>query len=382
MALYEPTGVAADRLRVATAWDDSSGDATVDELSVAMSADDTVEYYLRNDPSPHEFNEAINRVLSETERVVESALPTVEGARHYTLLNAPWIERRRDILTVRRRESPNALDNSNFELYGRGADAQLQAWTLSGAGSTVTRVDGTYERFAARVTRAGADAALTQTVPIPIIQLSGQPVTVFARIRSGTASAASVRISDGSGTTSTASHDGGSDWDEFTATHTIAADAQGPLTVELRVASVDGNADFENVVMVEGASVPDWLSRYGDQHARTAAVHATVRMGGSLPVIVVEQTIGRGAQLLVQSKQPYSELTADSGSGGVTDLPFECAVAGTIVKLAEVHSVAKPNAARWERLGAYWMPKYNAWKRMLREPSPTPAEPRAVVGGV
>ena len=62
-------------------------------------------------------------------------------------------------------------------------------------------------------------------------------------------------------------------------------------------------------------------------------------------------------------------------------MPFEAVVAGTIVKLAEVQSVGKPNAARWERLGSYWLPKYHAWKRMLAEPSPSAGEARLVVGG-
>ena len=370
VGLFEGTSATADQFRVATAWNDSAGQATVGTISTPWSATDTVEYYLRNDPTPYEFNEAINRVLSETERTVESWLPSVEGMREYTFLNAPWIESRRDVLSVSKRNSPNILSNSGFEQWGRGSDAQLQSWVLAGTGGTVTRVDGTYQRFAARLTRAGNDVTLTQTVPIPIIQLYGKQISLVARMKSAQASYATIDIADGTDTTSTSAHDGGSDWDEFTATHTVNADAAGMLTIVLNGKTTNANADFENVIAVEGSSVPEWLQKYGDQHAHMERINADVKMSGSYPVIELDRTYSRGSQIVVQSKQPYFELTADSSTGGVTDMPFGAAVAGTIVKLAEVHSVGKPNAARWERLGAYWLPKYNAWKRMLAEPSP------------
>ncbi len=381
MGIYDPADATADEYRVATAWDDSAGDATVDALAGAKAGTETVEYYLRNDPTPYEFIEAINRTLSETDRVVETVLPTVEGAHEYPVLNAPWIERRRDILSILKRNSPNILDNSGFELWGRGADAQLHGWVLSGTSATATRVDGEYGRYGVRLTRAGADAALTQTIPIPIQQLYGKSISVFARIKCGTASVASVRINDGTDTTSTSTHDGGSDWDEFTATHTVNADAVGPLKIELRLVTSDTNADFETVVAVEGSSVPDWLSKYGDQHQPTEHVRATVQMRSSVPVIVTDQTYSRGSQLVVQSKQQYFELTADSGTGGVTDMPFEAVVAGTLVKLAEVHSVGKPNAARWEKIGGYWLPKYRSWQKQLSEPSPPATQQQVVLTG-
>ena len=190
-------------------------------------------------------------------------------------------------------------------------------------------------------------------------------------MKSATAAYATIDISDGTDTTSTSAHDGGSDWDELTATHTVNADAVGPLTVVLNGKTSDANADFENVVVVEGTSVPDWLKKYGDQNARTKGLSWDPLMTSSVPAIRIARAYNRGSQIVVESKQPYFELTADSSTGGVTDLPFEAAVAGTIVKLAEVHSAGKPNAARWERLGAYWLPKYNAWKRRLTE---APAE--------
>jgi len=141
IGLFDGTDDAADQFRIATGYVDSTGVFTHGAIA-DRSGGETIEAYLRNDPTPYEFNENLNRVLSETDRVVETVIPTYEGGRRFTLLNAPWIEHRRDILRVLYRNSPNILDNSNFELWGTGADAQLQAWSLNAAGNgTVTRVD-------------------------------------------------------------------------------------------------------------------------------------------------------------------------------------------------------------------------------------------------
>ena len=380
MYIYDPAEALIDRLRVANSWDDSTGTATIDAIVAAKAGTETVEYTLRGDPDPTKFNDAINTTLQESDRSVFTVIPTVEGEREYEFLNAPWIETRSDILSVRKRESPNIIDNSSFELWGRGIDEQLHAWVLSGTAATVTRVNGTYGRFAARVTRAGTDAVLSQTIPIPIIQLYGKSISVFARIKSGTAAVASIRINDGTDTTSTSDHDGGGDWDEFTATHTVNADAVGPLVIECRVDTTDTNADFEMVVAVEGSTVPTWLSKYGDQHATQSDISYVPTMDGSLPVIITADTFSRGAQLVVQSRQKYFKLTAESGVGGVTDMPLDAVVAGTIVNLAKIQAAGSPNAAKWKNLGQIWEPKYLALRRASVEPSLNPTRSRNVIG--
>lgn len=386
--IYDGTDADADKYRIATGYVDSTGIFTHGSIT-DRAGGETIEAYPPNDPTPYEFDEALNRALSETERIVETVMPTVEGSRHYTFLNAPWIERRRDALSVLYRASPNLLDNSNFELWGRGSDAQLHAWVLSGTSATATRIDGLNERFGVRLTSTGGNGAvLTQTIPIPIIQLQGKSISIFGRIKTSTDDMAALDITDGTSTqratwraSDGSQHDGSGIWLEFTATFAVDSSAVGPVEVKLTLDTTNGNADYENVVAVEGSSVPEWLSKYGDQHARTDPILATLQMRGSLPVIVTDRTYSRGAQIVVQSRQPYFELTADSGTGGVTDMPFEAAVMGTIVKLAEVHSVSKPNAAKWERLGAYWLPKYNAWTRQLAEPSAEPTPKRIVISG-
>ncbi len=382
MVLYEPTSTAANQVRVANTWDDSAGDATIDSVSPEWSTGDTVEYYRRDDPGPFQFNEALNRVLSESNRITESVIPTYEGTREYGLLNAPWIETAEDVLSVMLRDSPNILGNSGFEFWGRGSDSQLQSWELSNSAGTVTRIDGPYQRFAARLTRAGTDTILTQTVPIPIIQLYGEQISLFARVQTSVSSQVRLRVRDSTDSTFTGIHDGGGDWDELTATHTVNADAVGPLLIDALVLLSDGAADFENVVAVVGSEVPDWLKKYGDQHAETRWLGSPTRlvqMRGTNPVVTLPEFPGKNRQIVVQSLQPYFELTADSGTGGVTDMPFEMAVAGVITKLAEQVSVGHPNSARWNALGSYWSREYNRWKRRNATPRQNPTPRQQVV---
>jgi hypothetical protein len=367
--------------RVITSWDDSGAIATVDTMAEQPPTNGTefAELYPRDDPGATQYDNALDRVLQETHRISEVQIPTVTGWRRFHLDTlAPWIERRRDIVDVQLRNSPNILTNSGFQNWGIGSGSGLHGWVLAGTGSTVTRVDGPYG-YAAQVARSSNDATLTQTVPIPIIALYGLEISLFGRIKSSTANIAKIRINDGTDTTDTSLHDGGGDWDEFTATHTVNADAVGPLTIEGHVITSDGNATFENVVSIVGANIPEWLTLHGDQHQPTGPLRHTKQMYGPVPVIETTPLLTQGRQIVVLSRQPYFKLTADTGTGGVTDMPIDCAVSGIITKLAE-QQIGKANAARWAVLHAEHKPLYDAWKRQLKEVPRVPTPVGAVIG--
>lgn len=375
--IYMAAQTATDTARrVVITWDDSAGEATVDTMSEQPPTDGSefAELYPRDDPGPDEYNKALDRVCQETYRIAEIMIPTRDGGRTFELLNAPWIRRRRDMVDVQIRNSPNICANSGFQSWGIGSGSGLHAWDLAGDGSTITRVDGPYG-YAARVARVTNDVTVTQTIPIPITQLYGKEISIFGRIKSSTASIAKIRINDGTDTTDTSLHDGGGDWDEFTATHTVNADAVGPLTIELHIITSDGNADFENVVAVVGSQVEEWLSKFGDQHVPTSPVKHTKQMYGPRPVIETSRVFSQGRQIVILSRQPYFKMTADTGTGSVTDMPMECAVSGIISKLAE-QQVGEANTARWAALYRIHQPEYALWRRQLREvpEKPTPVQ--------
>lgn len=361
---YDGTDAVADALRIINTWDDSAGDATIDVMSGARAGTETIEYYPKFDPTGIDAREALNTVLRNTHRVVESVVPTYKGTREFSFLNAPWIETISDVLDSFQRNSPNLIDNGGFEAWGIGSNAGLHGWVLSGTNATVTRVDGTYGRYAARVTRSGTNVNLTQTIPIPIMQLYGEEISVFGRIKSSVAGNGAISISDGTDGTATSAHDGGGDWDEFTATHTVNADAAGPLTITLAVTFGDGAVDFETVVAVKGSSVPDWLSKYGNQHAGTHDLIGDMQVTSTGAMVRTRHLKDLGSQLVIVSRQPFFELSADSGAGGITDIPIDAAVSGMIVEMAQ-RQVSKPNAPKWESLYRVHAPKYARWKRDL-----------------
>ena len=367
--------------RVASAWDDSTGQFTWATATTDTIADtDAIEIYPpAPDPFVKDLNDAIDRTLQETERLVETVLPTVEGQYRYPLPNAPWIEHMGDVEKVMYRLSPNLLDNATFEYWGRGSDDQLAAWTLSGASSTVTRVRSDYSagQFAANVARSDTNAILTQTIPIQIDQLRGETISCEALVKTATASIARIQINDGASATASSTHSGGGGWETLTITHTVDSSADGPLDFTCEVVTSDGNADFERVVAVEASSVDSNLQDYGDQHFRLRDIKATVQMHGSLPVVHLPRTFNRGSQIVVISRQPFAPLTADTDT---TDMQLECLAAGAIVKLAEVYGKGQ-HRERWDALGSLWRPVYESWKaRYIQHGNLNPTPRRQVIG--
>ena len=368
---------AATRRRVATAWDDSAGKFTVDTMGEDPQQNEDIEVYPRNDVTASDIDQAINLALKNTPRIVRSYLPTIQGDREYTLRNQPWIDTRHKILAVFSRYSPQLLDNESFELWGTGGDAELGAWTVAGTGATVTRVDGEFGRYAARLTATGGNVAtLTQTIGLLNLQLQGKTIAVEARGKTSTASAAGFRISDGVGSdTDAENHDGDGHWEILqtsapaTITHTIDANAT-TLTFQFRMI-LDGTVDLELPIAVEGTSIPQWLSDFGSQHAGVRQVPYSVGSWGSGPVIQLESTQPRGTQIMVVSRQPYFTLAADTD---VTDMPLDAAVSGTLFNLARIMRKSE-DRTRWDEIGRVWEPQYLGWKRTLsevKELNPTP----------
>lgn len=369
--IFMPDAAAANRRRVITTWSDSTGTGTF--ASGEDPTNDDVEIYPVGDDEPYQpdYDHAINLALSEAQRLVELVMPTVEGQTRYGLLHAPWIERKGDILGVFLRRSPNLLTNSGFELWGRGDDASLVGWPLSGASSTVTRIDGTYGRYAARLTRAGTDCEIAQTIPIPIFQLRGEQVTLWARINSAAGShVARLQITDGTDTSSHAAHSNDGNWENQSLTHTVNADAEGPLTARVQLNTADAAIDIENILMVEAATVPQDLQDYGERGV-LQEIGWTSQMYGSMPVIALRRSYGRGSQIVVQSKQPYTTLSADTD---VTDIQLETIVEGGLVKLAEQYGRGE-NRERWNVIGGMALRRFEAAKAELvstQNLNPTP----------
>ncbi len=365
--LYEGTDAVADAQRIITAWDDSAGKATFDTIN-ARAGTEVHEYYPKGDPGGVAVNHAINTMLRNTHRAVESVIPTYKGQREYAFLNAPWIETISDVLDSFQRNSPNLIDNGGFESWGIGSSAGLHAWTLSGTSATVTRVDGTYGRFAARLTSTGGNGAvLTQTIPIPIQQLYSEVIKFSVRVKTSTAAMATVDVTDGTDTTQSTAHAGGGAWTTLTVSHTVNAAAAGPLQFKLTLDATNGNADFETAVSAKD-DIPEWLSDFGNQHATTVDLRGDVQVSSTGAVLRLPRLGSLGSQIAIVSKQPFFELSANTGAGGITDIPIDAAVSGLIVEIAK-RQINKANAAKWITLLGVHEKRYANWqKRLARKP--------------
>lgn len=376
--LLLPDDAVGDQQRFVATWDDSAAAISPNAaLSDAPTAGDDVELYAPGDPTHHEMNEAINRGLQELRRPIWSSIPTRRGARRYGRVELPWVRDRFDVLGVKLRRSPSLLDNEDFENWGTGDSPALSRWVLAGADALATRTEpaDAHAPFAVQLTRAGADATLTQTSGLLDRQLIGKTVTVSVLCRSGVAAAARLRVTDGVVTTNSSYHTGGGGFETLSLTHTVASGAT-TLQVELRHETTDGTSTWARAIALEGSSVPTWLSEFGSEYASVDEVRHTVANTPDGASIVLAGSVERGAQLYVQSLQPYAELDSDSA---VTDCPLEAAMALTLVRLARRRR--NENRARWDEVLGSWAPSAQRWQRRQRTRADV-SQRRVVVGGV
>lgn len=144
--------------------------------------------------------------------------------------------------------------NGSLEDWAAGGAAAPDDWVLSGAGAAVARTGAAMADtftfgagpYAAKLTRAGADVRLTQTVigtsdwaANESIEADKFSVGFFAK--SSIANHIRITVSDGATTTSSSYHTGGGTTEYLTVTHTISSSAT-KLEVYVEVNSSNGDA--------------------------------------------------------------------------------------------------------------------------------------------
>jgi hypothetical protein len=145
--------------------------------------------------------------------------------------------------------------NGDMEDWTNGGSAAPDNWVLSGASATVARNQtfGEYHggESAAALTRAGADAALTQQLQLGENALAwwqGRRVTLTAWVRATVAARARIVLDDGTGTTASSAHSGGSGWEQLTVSRTLSASAT-TASIICQVITGDTTAQFDDVVV-------------------------------------------------------------------------------------------------------------------------------------
>lgn len=374
-----PSLAAADQQRLITAWDDSTGQASVATLSGDPADAITVEISERNEPTPRDIHDAINRTLREMRHIAWYALPTVEGRHNYLLRNLTWLRSRADIKGVFRRDSPNLLANGDFGLWNAGASAAPTGWVLAGSGGTIARSTTTVERdgYAAAITRSGTNVTLTQTIGLLDLQLQGQTVNAECLGFSANSNSLRLALTDGVSTTSGSYHAGNSRIARIqTGAHTVNTAA---TTLDLQVqVNVNEAARVFGLVATEG-SVASFLSDYGDSGAAIYPLMSyQVFQTGVFPRITLTTPLARGEQLLVASLIPWDELSAETEN---SDAPLEAIVAGTITRLATQFRRGV-NQSRWQALYDTYATEASAWTtKLAQSPLPEPQQAPVLIRG-
>jgi len=139
--------------------------------------------------------------------------------------------------------SADILFNGGFEAWTGGAP---DYWALSGAGASVTAetVNVKEGTTSARVTRAGADAYISQTVTSFRDHL-GEAFSLGVWVMASAPSQARLAITDGVRTTYSPWHSGAGGW-EFLEAELVISKAATSLEVRLEVMNTNGDVFFDS----------------------------------------------------------------------------------------------------------------------------------------
>jgi hypothetical protein len=158
----------------------------------------------------------------------------------------------------------NLLKNYGFERWTNGTTTP-DFWTRVGAASSCAR-DATNVKegdFSAGLTRAGTNCYLAQRADgrrggLPLTAFNARPVVFGGWVRATVASRARLQVNDGTTTTSSSFHTGGSAWEWLQVTAVMQA---VPTVVEVRcsVETGDTTAQFDGLTFTLGTQLPDMI---------------------------------------------------------------------------------------------------------------------------
>lgn len=151
----------------------------------------------------------------------------------------------------------NLLSNGSFETWEESAPT---AWTLRGAGALAEADGGRADRQPrdCRLTRAGADARITQQVAggiLPVRALRGHLVTFSAWVVAEAGVRARIGIADGMGETGSTSPPSRGRFSLRSCSRTIALDAS-EIAAFCEVFAENGSATFAAARLTDGLDVP------------------------------------------------------------------------------------------------------------------------------
>lgn len=235
--------------------------------------------------------------------------------------------------------SLNLAANADLSSWSGGAAAAPDSFTLTGAAATIAKTGaGEADTFtfgagpyAAKITRAGTDADLTQTVIAAADwskyeKAEGRMVVIGAWIKTSVASHARLVISDGATETNSSYHTGGGTSEFLTAVHTISSSAT-KLDFRCEVNSSNGDAYFGGFIFLFSNVAPSaW--QYGSNIPLATATLAGIvstaaqNMGDGIKHFGDPMTFYNGTQSTDKSKVSgiiHRNVTSVAKTGDGTD---------------------------------------------------------------
>lgn len=354
----------ADKAAVIDVWEDRTGKAHISTRSVSIASGSTYILMPRDSYTLKEVRDALNAALVETSRTYRYAIPLAANQRVIPLTPLTWLNGAGNIDAAWLSDNPNLIHNGDFGLWQNGPALAPDSWTLAGASAAVARASGgTHSPYGATLTRSGADASLTQSIPAAMVQYllrssnaSLPTLAVVALVSTSTASIARVGIGNGSSTTYSSYHTGSS-VPAFLSTTYASTATDTDLNVKLSVDTTDGNATFLFAALVVGSSVPTALRDDGDSAYREHEAAYVQRNIGGVPAIELLST-SPDLQLVTYTRRAFPEMDDDSDT--VDDEYARAVQAGLVVKLLQNR---KPNQDR-TRLDVIMREEQSIWNRL------------------
>ena len=359
---------AADRVRLCTAFTASTGTLTHAgaNYSDTTATDENVEIL---EYEPWFYDEAINIALGKLKKRYQGMLPPRQTYKNWTD-DLTWLDKPRDIRKIERVYSPQLTQNRYFQNYSTYSSSDVLTpdfWTLAGSAATMARSTTQVWKGGSSlaITRAGTDCTISQTLDhglndgVSGDSLRGQTAGMVARTWSAVASQVRLRITDGTDTTNSSYHTGGSGWEELTASHTVNA-AAITLTFSVRV-ETSNTVAYVGEAAGHTGTVDDTLRR-DNYRSETEWDWRADQSGSSFPVELPTAGIGSHWRISALRSYPqadWARLAAGSDESVIIDAPLVTVATGALAHLYyKLSRTPGIDTTRYEKLSIEWMLKF------------------------
>lgn len=339
---------AADRIRWGKTF--AGGAGTWTHTGTAYSdTTSTSEILEVHKYDPQLLDTAINQALPNILRVDRTEI-VCSSRKEFWLGDLDWLTEPGDIVRLTYRNSPVLSRDRFLDQWNTVNSSGIllpDHWALSGASATAVRDTSSHfwrGSHVVKLTRAGADASLTQTVPVYRNGVDGydlreKAMSFVTRLWHATASRMTAVMTDGT-TTDTETHTGGDTWEELTPTLTVATSAE-KLTLSLNVVTGDGDGWIGEAYLVETAKLNDTVRRDDFPEVEIPPHLYRFSQSGTLQILTDQYTSG---QIIIHSHRPYPAFDAsrirnghanasNNADADSTDCPTELLATAAIAEL-------------------------------------------------